>query len=123
MQLTDEPTSSDERAVLGYLKRYIRGLEVRQLKRFLLFTTASDLMVCENLNIKFVKVEGLGRRPIAHTCGLCLELPTTYESFPELREEFSSILSLSTWEMVFQLFRNITLYTLLVNTVVSYTER
>ena len=97
--IKDKPTSSDERAVLGYLTRYIRGLEVRQLKRFLLFTTASDLIVCNNLDINFVKVDGLGRRPIAHTCGPCLELPITYKSFPELREEFSSALSLSTWEM------------------------
>lgn len=97
--LKDEPTTSDERAVLGYLKRFIRGLEVTQLKRFLVFTTGSDLMVCESLDINFVKVDGLGRRPVAHTCGPCLELPTTYQSFAELREEFSSILSLSTWEM------------------------
>ena len=97
--LKDEPTSSDERAVLGYLKRFIRGLEVAKLKRFLVFTTGSDLMVCDSLNINFVRLDGLGRRPVAHTCGPCLELPTTYQSFPELREEFSSILSLSTWEM------------------------
>ena len=97
--LKDEPTSSDERAVLGYLKRFIRGLEVAKLKRFLVFTTGSDLMVCDSLKINFVRLDGLGRRPVAHTCGPCLELSTTYQSFPELREEFSSILSLSTWEM------------------------
>ena len=95
-----EPTTKkvcDERAVLGYLKRFIKGLEVAKLKRFLVFTTGSDLMVCDSLNLNFVKLDGLGRRPVAHTCGPCLELPTTYQSFPELREEFSSILSLSTW--------------------------
>ena len=97
--LKEQPTTSDEQAVLGYLKRFVRGLEITQLKRFLMFTTGSDLMVCDSLNINFVKVDGLGRRPVAHTCGPCLELPTTYQSFPELREEFSSILSLSTWEM------------------------
>ena len=78
--LKDEPTSSDERAVLGYLKRFIWGLEVTQLKRFLVFTTGSDLMVCDRLDINFVKVDGLGRRPIARTCGPCLELPTTWTS-------------------------------------------
>ena len=39
------------------------------------------------------------RRPIAHTCGPCLELPSTYSNFCELREEFSNILKKSTWEM------------------------
>ena len=62
----DEPTSSDERTVLGYLKRFIRGLEVAKLKRFLVFTTGSDLMVCDSLNINFVKLDGLRRRPVAN---------------------------------------------------------
>ena len=35
--IQDEPTSS-EREVLGYLKRFVRSLEVTQLKRFLVFT-------------------------------------------------------------------------------------
>lgn len=97
--LKGEPSGDDERVVFGYLKRFVKGLEGNQLKRFLVFTTGSDLMVCESLGINFVKVDGLGRRPVAHTCGPFLELPTTYQSFPEFREEFSSILALSTWEM------------------------
>jgi hypothetical protein len=76
------PTSSDERAVFSYLKRFVRGLELTQLKRFLIFTTGSDLMVCDSLKLNFVKVYGLARRPVAHTCGPCLELPITYQLFP-----------------------------------------
>ena len=94
-----KPANDAERLVLSYLKRFVKGLENNQLKRFLIFTTASDLMVCDHLNISFIKTDGLSRRPIAHTCGPCLELPISYQSFPELREEFSSILALSTWEM------------------------
>ena len=63
-------------------------LILTQLKRFIIFTTGSDLMVCDSLKLNFVKVDGLARRPVAHTCGPGLELPTTYQSFPELREEF-----------------------------------
>ncbi len=94
-----EPANDDERLVFGYLKKFIKGLENNQLKRFLTFTTGCDFMVCDYISVNFIKVDGLARRPIAHTCGACLELPVSYQSFPELREEFSSILALSTWEM------------------------
>ena len=94
-----EPANGAERIVFSNLKRFVKGLESNQLKRFLIFTTGSDLMVCDYLNISFTKAYGFSRRPIAHTCGLCLELPISYQSFQDLREEFSSILALSTWEM------------------------
>jgi hypothetical protein len=80
--LKDEPTSSDERAVFSYLKRFVRGLELTELKRFLIFTTGGDLMVCDSLKLNFMKGYGLARRPVAHTCGPCLELPITYQLFP-----------------------------------------
>lgn len=41
----------------------------------------------------FTAVDGLGRRPVAHTCGPVLELPWTYASYPELRAEFDSVLA------------------------------
>ena len=94
-----EPANDAERLVFSYLKRFVKGLESNQLKRFLIFTTGCDLMICDYLNISFTKTDGFSRRPIAHTCGPNLELPISYQSFPELREEFSSILALSTWEM------------------------
>jgi hypothetical protein len=97
--LKREPANDAERLVFGYLKKFVKGLESSLLKCFLTFTTGSDLMVCDYLTVNFTKVDGLSRRPIAHTCGPCLELPISYQSFPELREEFSAILALSTWEM------------------------
>ena len=38
------------------------------------------------------------RGPISHTCGPCSELPTTYNSFCELREEFYQVLQRNLWE-------------------------
>ena len=46
----------------------------------------------DSLEVTFVNVDGLSRRPIAHTCTPSLELPSTYQSFNELSEEFSSLL-------------------------------
>ena len=43
--------------------------------------------------VQFNKVrKGLGRAPIAHTCGPVLELPSTYCSYNELRGEFTNLL-------------------------------
>ncbi|KAK1891294.1 UDP-N-acetylmuramoyl-L-alanyl-D-glutamate--26-diaminopimelate ligase [Dissostichus eleginoides] len=36
---------------------------------------------------------GLSRRPVAHTCGAVLELPCTYSSYPDFRAELDSVLS------------------------------
>ena len=97
--LKANPTCSAETDVLGYLKRYIRGLEPSKLSLFLRFTTGSDIMVTDTLHISFTSSEGFGRRPVAHTCGFTLELPSTYANSCELREEFNNILSADNWEM------------------------
>ena len=46
----------------------------------------------DSLEVTFVNVDGLSRRTIAHTCTPSLVLPSTYQSFNELSEEFSSLL-------------------------------
>ena len=93
------PIDESEREFLGYLKRFIRGLDTNLQKKFLRYTTGSDVLITDKLSIMFVKQPYLGRRPIAHTCGPNLELSSTYSNFGELREEFSNILNQSTWEM------------------------
>lgn len=62
------------------------------LSAFLQFTTGSDIILCDSLEVAFVNVDGILRRPIPHTCTPSLELLSTYQSFNELSEEFSSIL-------------------------------
>ena len=46
------------------------------------------MLITNKLEVAFTKLEGVGCRPIAHTCGPVLELPSTYANFVELREQF-----------------------------------
>ena len=48
--------------------------------------------------MEFTKLEGLGRRPIAHTCGCVLEIPSTYDSLSEFGAEFTNVLAKEKWQ-------------------------
>lgn len=50
-------------------------------------------MLFPEILVTFTQLEGIARRPIAHTCNYILEISSTYQSFPELREEFNGILA------------------------------
>ena len=82
-----------QRQTFDHLKRFVKSLSDETLRLFLQFTTGSDLLVVECITINFTAINGAARRPVAHTCGPVLEMPCTYQSFNELVEEFSSILS------------------------------
>lgn len=97
--LKASPATAAETEAMAHLKRFIRGLDEAKLTTFLRFTTAADVIVTDALTISFTNSEGLQRRPIAHTCGCTLEVPSTYASFCELREEFMAILNSDSWEM------------------------
>ena len=97
--LAAQPNTEAERDAFKFLQRYIRGLDNTKLIQFLRFTTASDILMTSKLEVAFTKLEGVGCRPIAHTCGPVLELPSTYANFVELREQFNNILDKDTWEM------------------------
>ena len=94
------PSTDAERDSLSFFKRYIRGLDTNLLKRLVKFLTGSDLMIVDSIGVLFTKPEtNFARRPIAHTCTPCLELPSTYNNYCELREEFSNILQLTDWNI------------------------
>lgn len=97
--LQAECKSDAERECLKYLKKYIRGLEHSKLTKFLKFVTGSELMIFDRIEVTFNQLEKAGRRPVAHTCNFLLEVPATYQSYPEMREEFNSILSANSWEI------------------------
>ena len=64
------------------------------------FITGSDLLTVPSIDVTFIKYENeFSRRPIAHTCSPSLELPSTYNSFCELREEFTNNHRQNNWEM------------------------
>lgn len=88
-----------ERDALKFMQRYIRGLDNGKLIQFIRFTTASDVLITNKLEVTFTKFECAACRPIAHTCGPLLELPSTYSNFVELREQFNNILEKDIWEM------------------------
>ena len=93
------PSNDPQRDVLSYLKRYIRGLEDDKLAKFLRFCTGATIICIEKIVVDFTNLDGLERRPVAHICGATLELPTTYSSFPEFREEMNNILSCEFWDI------------------------
>ena len=97
--LSAKAESDAERVCFDHLKRFVKSLSEGALVAFLQFTTGSDIVVCDCIEIVFVSLDGLARRPVAHTCKPSLELPTTYQSYNELCEEFSSLLrEKSFWE-------------------------
>ena len=96
--LKASPATAAKTEAMAYLKRFMRGLDEAKLTTFSRFTTAADVIVTDALTISFTNSEGLQRRPIAHTCGHTLEVPSTYASFCDLREEFMAILNSDTVE-------------------------
>lgn len=94
-----EANTQEERDSLKFFKRYLKGLDSRMVSTFMRFFSGSDLMLFDSWQVTFTDVRGYARRPIAHTCSNMLELPSTYQSFPELREEFNNVLKSEDWEM------------------------
>ena len=98
--LQANPLKEAEKESLAYLKRYIKGLQMIELKKLLRFMTGADLIIVDKIEVTFnSNISEFERRPIAHTCAPMLELPAAYNNFCELREKLYNILSESTWEM------------------------
>ena len=95
------PVTNAERDALAYLKRYIRGLNQEKLCAFLRFCTGASAICVSNIEVMFTRLDGVARRLIAHTCGPIVELPCTYTSFPQFREELNNILSCNFWDIDF----------------------
>jgi hypothetical protein len=91
--IQSEPASDKERLCLDHLKKYIRSLQGNFLPLFLQFVTGSDVICFPHIEVTFSVLDGKTRRPVAHTCGPLLEIPSTYQSYNELSEEFSELLS------------------------------
>ena len=91
--LDADPQNEPERMALDHLKRYIRSLDGQSLSQFFSFLTVSNVITCESILVTFSLLEGAARRPIIRTCVPILELPSTYQSYSELAEEFSSLIN------------------------------
>lgn len=95
------PLTSAERQTLGFLRQYIQELDEVGLRKLLRFVTGADIICVSRIHITFTTLEGLARRPVAHTCGSVMELPCTYKSYPELREEMENVLTCNYLNMDF----------------------
>ncbi|CAL8351969.1 unnamed protein product, partial [Boreogadus saida] len=93
------PVTPADRQALGFLQQYIRGLDEMGLRRLLRFVTGSDVICVTGIQVTFTALEGLARRPVAHTCGPLLELPSTYYSYPELHVEMENVLTSNYYTM------------------------
>ena len=97
--LRANPTSNSERYVLSFLKRYIRGLDDEKLTLFLRYCTGATMVCVDSINVSFTDLDGAARRPVAHTCGSALELPSTYQSFPQFQQEMNNIFNSQYWDI------------------------
>ena len=91
--LQTNPATDAERASFQHLKRFVKSLEGKDLGILLKLMTGSDVICVNSIEVSYVSLAGLSRRPTFRTCGPLLELPSTYDSYSELSEEFSSIIS------------------------------
>ncbi|XP_078381409.1 uncharacterized protein LOC144664170 [Oculina patagonica] len=61
--LFSNPVNEGERDAFKFLQRFIRGLDMSKLQKFLQFTTGMDILVGKKLEVTFIKCEGLSARP------------------------------------------------------------
>lgn len=93
-----EEMTAAQHAVARYLKRYIVEADHQTLQNFLRFCTGSNLMG-NPIQVQFIDTSEFQRRPQAHTGGCVLKLPMGYYNYPDLRNDFNSVLTSSVWVM------------------------
>ena len=74
------------------MRDFIRGLREDELPLFLRFVTGQDILPHQPIRLMFNRLEGILRRPIAHTCSNLLELSLCYETIQQFSREFKVIL-------------------------------
>ncbi|KAJ8049598.1 putative E3 ubiquitin-protein ligase TOM1 [Holothuria leucospilota] len=89
------PENSEQNQTLRYMHQFVRAQSNDGLADLLQFITGSRVMSIPTIQVDFCQSTGLGRRPIAHTCGPLLELPTTYPSYREFRCEWEAVIKSS----------------------------
>lgn len=99
LETTNPVLSQREQTTLNHLQRYMKNADQAKAEKILRFCTGSSVICVDKIMVSFNAESGLGRRPVAHTCGATLDIPCTYSSYPEFRTEFDNILSSNYLEM------------------------
>ena len=99
LNVVQDPQNNGQRDAISYLKRYLRGLNDERLRKVLRYLTGANVICVDRIYVTFTCLDGFERRPIAHTCAPSLELPSTYQNFPEFRQEMNNIIDSEFWEM------------------------
>ena len=95
LSLLKEPVIQNvsQEDVWQFLRKYVGSMAVDELRTFLRFVTGSFVISVPSISVTFNSLDGLARRPIAHTCSAMLEISSMYVSLQEFMSEFRSILS------------------------------
>ena len=103
LAMIEDPIASNaiEERIYNYLQQFVGSLRDDEVRAFLRFSTGSSVCSSTPITISFNSLSGLARRPISHTCTGSLELPSTYHSYAEFKNEFLAILNEDSmaWEM------------------------
>ena len=57
------------------------------------YCTGSDVILVDKTAVKLEACTTIARQPIVHTCAPMMELPSSYDSYSEFREEIQNILN------------------------------
>ena len=95
LRVVEEPFDMNyaEERVFGYLLSVIGSLKQNELRLFLRFVTGSSVLIAKVIKVTFNNLSGLARRPTSHTCDCQIELPVSYETYPEFEMEFNKVLA------------------------------
>lgn len=86
-------SSQAEQETYDYLRRFIYQLSPDRLGKFLQFATGTPQCALQKITVAFNSTkESLARRPVASTCSMMLNLPTSYHSFTSFLTEFQGVL-------------------------------
>lgn len=78
---------------MEHFKRFVKNHSDNDLVSLLQFSTGGKIIFCEISTVTFTTLDGNTRWPIVHTCGPTLELPSTYQYYNELANEFTALLN------------------------------
>ena len=95
LTMLQEPVTSNscQSRIFSYLQQFIGNMNQAEVRRLLRFTTGSSVILSGGITVTFNNISGIARKPIAHTCDPCLELPSTYTSYLDFEQEFNAVLA------------------------------